>query len=74
MNAPLEDARLFVTTAEVAAALEAHELWPTCSKGGDTMWTCKTCDDVSIPGHEQRHSPAQAEHQAAMLAAMQVTA
>lgn len=56
---------------DVAAILEAHELHPQWSKAtGTNVWACraKECNGFAVPSTE-RAAPAQAKHQAEMLAA-----
>lgn len=55
----------------VCSVLMAHELWPTVNTAGITLWSCKSkgCGHA-VDSRLQRHSLAQAEHQAERIAAM----
>lgn len=56
------------THEAIASMLLAHQLHVACRKDGVTVWTCRTCE-LEVSSDVSRHSPAQADHQAAVLAA-----
>lgn len=53
----------------IAGALRQHELFPVSLAAGGTAWRCRGCRFHQILASAQRHSAAQAEHQADMLMA-----